>query len=137
MLRLGADRDELRVVADQEGTPTDTTLIVEGTLAAVDRWLERPEARVELEGTYHLTASGVTSWHGFAQALLEGASARGLIPRMPDVQPIATVDFPTPAKRPAYSVLDNRRFARTFAFDLPDWRVGVDRTLNALTPSSD
>jgi len=137
MLRLGADRNELRVVADQLGTPTDTTLIVDGSLAAIDRWIARPAERCMVEGTYHLTASGSTSWHGFAQSVLEGAAKRGLLYRAPVVHPIGTVDFPTPAKRPAYSVLDNRRFAQTFAFDLPEWQVGVDRTLNALSPPSD
>jgi dTDP-4-dehydrorhamnose reductase len=137
MLRLGADRDELRVVADQLGTPTDTTLIVEGSLAAIDRWIARPDERRTVEGTYHLTASGSTSWHGFAKSVFEGAAARGLLYRAPVVHPIGTVDFPTPARRPAYSVLDNRRFAQTFAFDLPEWQVGVDRTLNALSPPSD
>ncbi len=137
MLRLGADRDELRVVADQQGTPTDTKLIVEGSLTAIDHWLASPDARKEIEGTYHLTASGSTSWHGFAVSLLEGAAARGLLARSPVVHPIGTADFPTPAKRPAYSVLDNRRFMRAFGVELPEWRTGMDRTLNALSHSSD
>lgn len=138
MLRLGGERDELRVVADQIGSPTDTVLIVEGTLAAIDRWLAADaSARKTLEGTYHLTASGSTSWHGFASAIIEKAAQRGLIAKSPTVQAISTSDFPTPAKRPAYSVLDNSRFTRTFGHPLPDWQVGLDRTLDALSPSSD
>lgn len=137
MLRLGTERDELRVVADQQGTPTDTTLIVDGTFAAIDRWLASRADRKVIEGTYHLTASGSTSWHGFAKALLEGAAARGLLTRSPLVHPISTTDFPTPAKRPAYSVLDNGRFMRTFGVELPEWQTGMDRTLNALSHSSD
>ena len=138
MLRLGATRDELSVVSDQYGTPTDTSLIVEGSLAAIDRWVTGDAAeRSALEGTYHLTASGSTSWHGFAQALLLRGADVGLIPRMPLVSAISTKDYPTPAKRPAYSVLDTDRFARTFGYDLPDWTLGVDRTLTALSALSE
>jgi len=134
MLRLGGERDELRVVADQIGSPTDTTLIVEGSLAAIDLWLASDTAtRAGLEGTYHLTASGQTSWHGFASAILERAAQRGLLPRAPVVHAISSSEFPTPAKRPAYSVLDNSRFARTFNHPLPDWQVGLDRTLDVLS----
>lgn len=134
MLRLGGEREELRVVADQIGTPTDTTLIVEGTLAAIDRWMAADRAtRSTLEGTYHLTASGATSWHGFASAILQRAAQRGLLTKAPIVQAIGSSEFPTPAKRPAYSVLDNSRFARTFDYPLPDWQVGLERTLDALS----
>lgn len=138
MLRLGRERDELRVVADQVGSPTDTVLIVEGTLAAIDHWLAADaNARKGMEGTYHLTASGQTSWHGFASAILERAAQRGLLMKAPAVQAIESREFPTPAKRPAYSVLDNSRFARTFGHDLPDWHVGLDRTLDTLSHSKD
>lgn len=138
MLRLGGDRDELRVVADQVGSPTDTHLIVEGTLAAVDRWLAADSsARRALEGTYHLTASGQTSWHGFASAIIEQATQRGLLPRAPAVHAIDSSEFPTPAKRPAYSVLDNSRFTHTFDYPLPDWKVGLHRTLDALAQAKD
>ena len=133
MLRLGGERDELRVVADQVGSPTDTQLIVEGTLSAVDRWLAADmDARRSLEGTYHLTASGQTSWHGFASAIMEQAARRGLLQKVPTVHAIDSSEFPTPAKRPAYSVLDNSRFAQTFGCALPDWKVGLHRTLDAL-----
>lgn len=138
MLRLGAERDQLQVVADQIGTPTDTGLIVNGTLAALDRWMGAAHTRRrDLEGTYHLTASGNTSWHGFAEAIMEGAARQGLIRTKPAVNAITTAEFPTPAKRPAYSVLDNRRFTQTFAFPLPSWRVGLERTLKAMTSTQD
>lgn len=133
MLRLGGERDELRVVADQVGSPTDTRLIVEGSLAAIDRWLGADEAaRKALEGTYHLTASGQTSWHGFASAIFQQATQCGLLAKQPTVHAIGTSDFPTPAKRPAYSVLDNSRFVRTFDHALPDWQAGLARTMDAL-----
>lgn len=134
ILRLGGERDELRVVADQVGSPTDTTMIVEATLAAMGCWLMTDTAaRKSLEGTYHLTASGQTSWHGFASAILQRAAGLGLLAKAPIVHAIASADFPTPAKRPAYSVLDNSRFAQTFDYALADWQVGLDRTLDALT----
>ncbi|SKC00807.1 MULTISPECIES: dTDP-4-dehydrorhamnose reductase [Luteibacter] len=134
MLRLGADRDELRVVADQSGTPTTTTLIVEGTLAAIDRYLAASETgRRALTGTYHLTASGQTTWHGFADAIFEGAAARGLLAKRPTVHAIPSSEFPTPAKRPAYSVLANASFATTFGYPLADWRDGLNATLDQLS----
>ena len=137
MLRLGGERNELRVVADQIGSPTDTVLIVEGTLAAIDRWLAADaDARKVLEGTYHLTASGETSWHGFASAILHRAAERGLLAKAPIIHAIDSSEFPTPAKRPAYSVLDNSRFVRTFEHPLPDWRAGLDRTLDTLASTS-
>lgn len=136
MLRLGKEKDELRVVADQVGSPTDTILIVDGTLAALDHWMASGgEARKTLEGTYHLTASGETSWHGFASAIFQRAAQRGLLAKAPAVHAIDSHDFPTPAKRPAYSVLDNSRFVHTFNHPLPDWRVGLDRTLDTLSSS--
>jgi dTDP-4-dehydrorhamnose reductase len=135
MLRLGAERDQLRVVADQYGAPTSTNLIVAGTVAALKRWLALPEAaRGELEGTYHLVASGETTWHGFASAIFEQAVEHGLLARKPDVQAIGTADFPTPAKRPAYSVLDNTRFQKQFAFTLPHWSDGLAEVIRELSP---
>ena len=134
MLRVGADRDELRVVADQIGAPTSTTLIVTGTLAALDAWHAADNAqRRALEGTHHLVASGQTSWHGFADAIFAGAVQRGLIARAPHVAAIATTDYPTPAQRPAWSVLDNTGFQRRFGYALPDWQNGLNDVLDALS----
>ncbi|RCS31512.1 dTDP-4-dehydrorhamnose reductase [Rhodanobacter denitrificans] len=123
MLRLGAERDELRVVSDQHGAPTDTMLIVRGTLAALDRWLQSDGVqRRALAGTHHLVASGATTWHGFASAIFEQAAARGLLARQPRVIPISSAEFPTPAVRPEWSLLDNTNFQRQFGALLPDWR---------------
>lgn len=137
MLRLGADRDQLSVVADQQGTPTDTVLIVDATLAALDQWLADKGSRDALQGTYHLTATGTTTWHGFAEAIFQGATTRGLLARAPVLKPITTSEFPTPARRPSYSVLDNGRFARTFGYAFPHWTAGVDTTLATLAQSTD
>lgn len=133
MLRLGAEREELRVVADQHGAPTDTTLIVAASLAALGRWQHADAAqRKALHGIHHLVASGATSWHGFACAIFEQAVAHGLIARAPRVLPIATADYPTPAVRPAWSLLDNQGFQAHFDFPLPDWQQGLDQVMRQL-----
>ncbi|AGG87740.1 dTDP-4-dehydrorhamnose reductase [Rhodanobacter denitrificans] len=133
MLRLGAERDELRVVADQHGAPTDTNLIVNASLATLDRWQRSDTAqRHELNGTHHLVASGATTWYGFACAIFEQAFALGAITHVPRVVPIGSTDFPTPAVRPAYSLLDNAGFQRHFDFALPDWRQGLHEVVTQL-----
>jgi dTDP-4-dehydrorhamnose reductase len=126
MLRLAAERDELRVVADQRGTPTPAALIADITAAA----LAQPSVP---SGLWHLTAAGETSWHGFAEAIVADAHARGLLPRVPRVVPIATADYPTPAKRPAYSVLDTARLRSDFGIDPPAWRTEMEMILGALS----
>lgn len=134
MLRLAAERDELRVVADQQGSPTDTGLIVRATLAALDSWsAATPDRRQSLGGAYHLVAGGHTTWHGFATAIMEEAQARGLLSRAPRIAAITTAQFPTPAKRPAWSVLDNSGFQRQFGYPLPDWRQGLRHVIGTLT----
>ena len=126
MLRLGAEREELRVVADQHGAPTDTGLIVAASLAALDRWLRADTSqRQPFIGTHHLVASGATTWHGFASAIFEQATALGVIARPPRVIPISSAEFPTPAARPAWSLLDNSGFQRCFGFPLADWQHGL------------
>ena len=115
MLRLAAERDELRVVADQVGTPTSAGLIADVTAAVLARPFER-------SGVWHLTATGETSWYGFAEAIVAGAHARGLLARTPRVVPIASADYPTPTKRPGYSRLDTGRIQSDFAVKLPEWR---------------
>lgn len=130
MLRLGAERDVLRVVADQVGTPTPAALIADVTAQALAAGGER-------SGTWHLTAAGQTSWHGFAEAILAGAVARGLLARAPRVEAIATADYPTPARRPAYSCLDTASLQRDFGIALPDWRDGLAGVLDALAAAAD
>lgn len=125
MLRLGAERERLRVVADQVGTPTSAALVADAA-ACVAAHPSR------LSGTWHVTASGYASWHGFAEAIFAGAVERGLLPRAPVVEPIATADYPTPAARPAYSVLDTTKLRRDFGIDLPEWRTGLGQVLDAL-----
>ena len=122
MLRVGAEREELRVVADQVGTPTPAALIADVTAQAI----QHPTA---LSGTWHLTANGETSWHGFAEAIFEEAQARGLISQRPRVLPITTAEYPTKAQRPAYSRLDTTRLQADLGIVLPDWREGLARVM--------
>ena len=126
MLRVGAEREELKVVADQVGTPTPAALIAEVTAQA----LQHPAA---LSGTWHLTANGETSWHGFAEAIFDEAQARGLIARRPRVLPITTAEYPARAQRPAYSRLDTARLQADFGIVLPDWREGLVRVMDQLS----
>jgi dTDP-4-dehydrorhamnose reductase len=125
MLRLAAERDELRVVADQVGSPTPAVLIADVSAKV----LQRPPLQ---SGTWHLTASGDTSWCGFAEAIIDGAHARGLIERRPQITPITTADYPTPAARPAYSVLDTSALQRDFDLCLPSWQDGLGQILGSI-----
>lgn len=122
MLRAGAERDALRVVADQFGTPTPAALIADVTALA----LQHPG---QLSGTWHLTAGGQTSWHGFAKAIFAEASAAGVLNKVPQVEAIASSEYPTPAKRPAWSVLDNRKLQHDFGLELPPWQAGLKRVI--------
>ncbi len=119
IMRLAAERDELRVVADQLGVPNWCRTLAEGTARIVDRGLS---GLAERAGLYHLSATGVASWYDFARAIV-GDAAR------PRVVPIATVDYPLPARRPAYGVLGTARFEATFGFALTDWRDALARCL--------
>ena len=125
MLRVGAERDALRVVADQVGTPTPAALLADVTAQAL-------RADAAPSGLWHLTPTGQTSWHGFAEAIFAGAVARGILARAPRVEAIATADYPTPAARPAYSVLDCGALQRDLGIVLPDWRAGLAATLDEL-----
>lgn len=135
MLRLAAEREQLSVVDDQTGSPTPAWLIAAATAQAVARWQAADAAaRAGLQGTWHLTSSGQTTWHGFAAAIFERAVGAGLLPRAPQLAAIGSGQFPTRARRPAWSVLDNRRFCLHFGLHLPPWQDGLDRVLMELAP---
>ncbi|HDS1559611.1 dTDP-4-dehydrorhamnose reductase [Stenotrophomonas maltophilia] len=125
MLRLGAERDHLRVVADQIGTPTPAALIADVTALA----LQHPAA---LSGTWHLTASGQTSWHGFAEAIFAEALATGVLHRVPVVEAIPGAEYPTPARRPAWSVLNNSALQQALGIVLPPWQDGLKQVMAAI-----
>ncbi|HEX7325125.1 MAG TPA: dTDP-4-dehydrorhamnose reductase [Rhodanobacteraceae bacterium] len=201
MLRLGAERDELRVVDDQVGVPTPAALIADVTVQAIARWYAEPDATSrQLDGLYHVVASGQTSWCGFARAIFERAAPTGdgaeahpsrspalrkeepvkpalararrkrstataakaaapavasavhplpqeegrraapagceahaaLLPHAPRVIAITTADYPTKAKRPAYSTLATTKLRDTFGIALPDWQTALDGVMDEL-----
>lgn len=125
MLRLASERDLLRVVADQRGTPTPARWIADATAQAL-------QARPEASGTWHLAAGGEASWFEFASEIVRQAAARGLLARAPKMEPITTADFPTRARRPAWSVLDTSRLTADFGVRLPPWQDGVVECLERL-----
>lgn len=126
MLRLGAERDVVRVVGDQIGTPTPAGLIADVTVQV----LRHPAAHC---GTWHLTAAGETSWHGFAAAIFDEATRSGVLPQSPTVEAITTADYPTPARRPAYSCLDISKIERDFDLKLPSWQSGLKKVFAELS----
>ena len=117
MLRLMAERDSLSVVADQVGTPT----WARGLAEALWRIVDKPE----IAGTLHWTDAGVASWYDFAVAIAEEAHAQGLLARPVAVKPIATADYPTPAARPAWSVLDKTASWQQLGCDGMHWREAL------------
>lgn len=126
MLRLATERDELRIVDDQHGAPTWCRMIAEATALMIPRSLvsgdEPARAFAHAGGTYHLSAAGRTSWHGFARAILGEAAAAGMQGlRVRHVAAISTSEYPTPAARPKNSVLSNEKLGRAFGIALPHW----------------
>lgn len=118
--KLGRERKELKIVDDQIGAPTPARMIAEATAHLVSG---NP---AESAGIYHLSAAGQTSWHEFAAEILRGVEGAAM------VRPIPTSEYPTPARRPKNSLLDNSRFLKHFGFALPDWRVGLQLCLEEL-----
>lgn len=131
MLRLARERERLTIVADQTGTPTSARLIAD-TTALIVHTLRDAAATDPRFGTYHLTASGHTTWHGFASRIIDHAHSAGLIERRPEVAAITTAEFPTKAQRPAYSVLDTTKLQSTFGLTLPDWSEGLARVMGEI-----
>ncbi len=133
ILRLAGEREQLRIVGDQRGAPTSARLIADATARIVAVALRERDAGTFASGTYHLTASGETSWHGFARYIVDAARARDWQPlKVATIDAIATTDYPLPAPRPAYSRLDTGRLVERFGVVLPDWQRGVDLCLAEL-----
>jgi dTDP-4-dehydrorhamnose reductase len=131
MLRLAGERDTLSVVDDQIGAPTGAELLADVTAHAIRTLLHGKPARADLAGLYHLTASGSTSWHGYAQFVLQTARDAGVVlAATPErVQAVPTSAYPTPARRPLNSRLDCSRLQAAFGLVLPPWQQGVLRML--------
>ena len=128
MLNLMKTRDALNVVNDQFGAPTSAFLLADVTAHVLrDAWLKRQNGELPAYGTYHLTASGSTSWHGYAQYIATLAEQAGVALKMSSsqIKGIPSSEYPTPAKRPANSCLDTRLLQTTFGLRLPDWQDAV------------
>lgn len=133
MLRLAKERQELRIVADQIGSPTSSECIAQATADVLSQVLAPGGAGIKgRSGVYNLTSSGETSWFGFTKAILTQAAAR-LDSPLPNLIPIATADYPTPAKRPENSRLSCQRLEDTFGVSLPDWELALELVLETLT----
>ena len=126
MLRLGAERQELRVVADQIGNPTwaqDIATVIAQMI---------PQLTPEISDTYHYTNSGVASWYDFAVAIFEEAQQLGFPLKVERIVPITTAEYPTPARRPAYSVLACRKISAILETYPPHWRERLRQMLTDL-----
>jgi len=134
ILRLAGEREELRVVADQFGAPTWARLAAEVTALALQQDLTRRKNNRFESGTFHLTAAGETSWHGFASAIVEAARARGATLKCRAIAPITTAGYPLPAARPANSRLSGARLAARYGLEMPRWERCMHLCLAELLP---
>lgn len=135
MLRLAAEREQLRVIDDQVGAPTGAELIADVSALALQRVLgAAPDERARFSGLYHLAAAGETSWCGYARFVLEQAALRGVALKAgpAQVEAIPTSAYPTPTQRPLNSRLATERLRDTFGLYLPPWQTGVARMLDEI-----
>ncbi|BBN61788.1 NAD(P)-dependent oxidoreductase [Pseudomonas sp. KUIN-1] len=125
MLRLAKDRPALNVIADQIGAPTGAELLADIATAALLQTLAKPE----LCGIYNLAPAGEVSWHAYAQYVIDFARANGEPLAVETINPIGTIEYPTPAQRPLNSRLNTEKLRHNFSLHLPDWQSGVARML--------
>ena len=127
MLRLAAEREALNVIDDQVGAPTGADFLADVAADALRAALANPQ----LAGTYHAVAGGETSWHGYARFVIDWAREHGLPVKVAAdaLRPIATSDYPTPARRPLNSRLSTRKLQAAFGLVPPPWQAGVRRML--------
>ena len=122
ILRLAKTQSRLRIVADQQGAPTAAPMIARLTLQAI----QAVQADTQRAGLYHLSAAGQTTWHGFAQAIVQAVGFD--VP----VDTITTLDYPTPARRPMYSVLDHQRLRTQLDLRPTSWQLGLEEVMATL-----
>jgi dTDP-4-dehydrorhamnose reductase len=128
ILRHAAEREELRVIDDQYGAPTYAPHLAQATLAVLAQACEMKDFPT---GTYHLCSGGVTTWYGFAVAIIEHARSKGIALKVQRVVPIPAIDYPLPARRPMNSRLDCAKALSMFGIRLPDWQEGVRACMDA------
>ncbi|MCQ4309595.1 dTDP-4-dehydrorhamnose reductase [Pseudomonas stutzeri] len=129
MLRLGRQRDSLSVVADQFGCPTQAGSIADVLLQLAQRYAREGWLAW---GLYHYSGRSPCTWFDFAVEIFRQAAAKGMLPKQPQVSSITTAQYPTPARRPAWSVLDCTRFETTFGIATHDWHEDLSVVLDAL-----
>jgi dTDP-4-dehydrorhamnose reductase len=144
ILRLASQREELRIVSDQIGAPTWAREIARATGSMLERHAAMSAGDTPPTGTFHVTAGGTTNWHAFASAIVdEAAKLPGANPWLSAalsggslvtkrITPISTADYPTPARRPAYSVLSNERLTTAYRLQLPEWRDQLKAALGSV-----
>ncbi|MEE9494256.1 MAG: dTDP-4-dehydrorhamnose reductase [Gammaproteobacteria bacterium] len=123
MLRLASERDTLRIVDDQIGSPSNTQDIYRAMRSLMDK---------NAMGTFHFTNEGVTSWYDFAWQIINEGAAMGFPVKTETILPIPSKDFPTPAKRPHYSVLSKEKIRPILDYDIPHWRTSLTTMLEKL-----
>jgi dTDP-4-dehydrorhamnose reductase len=129
ILELAREREELRVIADQRGCPTWTGDLADALTKMTTEAMRRENDKIW--GTYHFCGSGLTTWHGFAESIIRNAMNREAL-RTRRVVPITTDEYPTPTRRPAWSVLDCRKVGRVFGIVPPDWQIGLAKMMDEL-----
>ncbi|MBL8564410.1 MAG: dTDP-4-dehydrorhamnose reductase [Hyphomicrobiaceae bacterium] len=132
MLRLGTERDEIAVVADQSGAPTAAADLAEA-IAHIASRLDCEQPNSERFGIFHAVNAGATTWHAFACAIMDGAKRRGA--KAAHVRAISSAEYQTRARRPANSALDTGKLLRVFDFALPAWELALERCLDNLIGS--
>lgn len=135
MLRLMGEREELRVVADQFGAPTSADAVADAVAAILDKAGDAPWNYFRQKGgTVNCACDGVASWHGFAEAILAEAGRRGWPLAAKRILPIASRDYPLPAKRPLNSRLSLARLETEFGLRMPNWRAALERVFDEMAP---
>jgi len=125
ILRLAGERDELRIVNDQTGSPTYADALAVATVQILDRMFSGDSIRAEYCGLYHAACGGSATWWEFASRIVQLAGLSGRV----RVLPIPSSEYPTPVQRPAYSVLSGEKLKRTFGIQLPDWKLALEECL--------
>lgn len=125
--KLAMEREELKIVSDQIGAPTSSGQIARATARLVQQYAAVTEDRFPA-GLYHMTAAGSTSWFGFARAITDSLPGR----KLERLLPVPTMEYPTPARRPMNSLLDNTKFEQTFGFRLSDWKTATAAVLREI-----
>lgn len=132
MLRMGKERDQLAVVDDQYGAPTTSVALANATRSVVEGiFAERFGGVDKWAGLYHMTCAGQTTWCGFAEDIFRRGKPR--MNRVPEILPIPTSEYPSPTRRPLYSILSNQKLYERFGVRLADWRDELDSILQLVS----